>query len=126
MPPPVTTRFARPKPAAPPPAPATVAGNATPASVAWEESRRGLDQQLNRPGRIRAPSVEEVHRKLGPNHPLRWMTGIVWSRVAYGYQPALTDAWFDTVAAFRVESGMDLVTQNSVFWVVTESLRCFY
>ena len=24
------------------------------------------------------------------------------------------------------ESGMDVVTQNSVFWVVTDSLRCFY
>ncbi len=126
VPPPVTTRFARPKPTAPPPSLPLDADRSTPASAAWEDSRRGLDEQLNRPGRIRVPSVEAVRARIGANHPLQWMTGIVWSRVAYGYQPTLTDAWFDVVAAFRIESGLDLVTQNSVFWVVTESLRCFY
>lgn len=127
VPPPVIARFARPKPTPPPPGgPPPAANTPSPASAAWEDSRRGLGEQLNRPGRIRVPTTEAVHRRMGPDHPLRWMTGIVWSRVTYGYQPELTNAWFDTVSAFRLESGMDLVTQNSVFWVVTEALRCFY
>ena len=72
------------------------------------------------------PSREEVVRRLGDGHPALWQSGITWSRVAYGYQPELTDAWFDTAAAFRQETALDPVFQNSVFWVVTESLRCFY
>jgi hypothetical protein len=63
---------------------------------------------------------------MGADHPALWQLGIVWSRVAYGYQPELADAWFDTTGAFRAEAGLDPVFQNSVFWVVTESLRCFY
>jgi hypothetical protein len=136
VPPPVTVRFPRPaapapgsastttppsRPTEPPPRPPQ-----PPPSPAWTATRQGLEAQRQRPGRIRVPSVEVVQQRLGPNHPARWQAGIVWSRVCYGYQPVLTDAWFDTVAAFRQESHIDPVFANSVFWTVTNTLNCFY
>jgi hypothetical protein len=63
-------------------------------------------------------------KRLGENHPAAWQAGIHWSRVCYGFQPELTDAWFACVAAFRQEAKMDRVF--SIFWVVTQSLQCFY
>lgn len=129
VPPPAATRFVRPKPKAPAaPAPKPPAPEAdTPAvTVDWLRGRKGLDEQLKRPGRIRVPSREEVARRLGDGHPALWQSGIVWSRVAFGYQPELTDAWFDCAGAFRQESSLDSDFLNSVFWVVTDSLNCFY
>ena len=128
VPAPVTTRFVRPKPKAPAAAAPKPAADADAPSVTddWLRGRKGLDEQLKRPGRIRVPSREEVARRLGEGHPALWQSGIVWSRVAYGYQPELTDAWFDCSGAFRQESSLDSDFLNSVFWVVTDSLNCFY
>lgn len=129
VPPPVAAKFVLPKPKGPPAGPAKPAqaadGPAT-ATADWLRLQAGLDEQKRRPGRIRVPSREEVVRRLGEGHPALWQSDIVWSRVAYGYQPELTNTWFDTAAAFRQETALDPVFQNSVFWVVTESLRCFY
>jgi hypothetical protein len=131
VPAPVTARFGRPAPKGtapksdskddPVPKPSTLA-----AREDWLKLRRGLDEQRERPGRIRVPTREEVARRLGEGNPALWQSDIVWSRVAYGYQPELTTAWFDCSGAFRQESSLDSMFFNSVFWVVTESLQCFY
>ncbi|MBX9623366.1 MAG: hypothetical protein K2X82_06090 [Gemmataceae bacterium] len=133
VPPPVAARFARPKPPAPPPpakdqpAPAaTAAPPPAPSSAEWLDLRKGLEGQKLRPGRIRVPSVAAVHAKLGPDNPALWQAGIIWSRVAYGYQPELTTAWFDASAAAGRESALDPAFRNVVFWQVTEALKCFY
>lgn len=129
VPPPVTARFTRPKPKAPgAPAPkqAALEGDSPTVTDDWLRGRKGLDEQLKCPGRIRVPSREEVTLRLGEGHPGLWQSAIVWSRVAYGYQPELTDAWFDCAGAFRQESSLDSEFLNSVFWVVTDSLNCFY
>jgi hypothetical protein len=121
--PPVTTRFARPKPGPPP----ALAVPIAPANAPAEPPHRtDLEKQKARPGRIRVPSREELLGKLGSGHPLAWQAGIAWSRVCYTFQPELTDAWFGTTGAFRQETDLDMVFQNSVFWVITERLRCFY
>ncbi len=129
VPPPVTARFVRSKPKAPAAvAPKQPAPEVESPSVSddWLRGRKGLDEQLKRPGRIRVPEREQVVRRLGEGHPALWQAGIVWSRVAYGYQPELTDAWFDCSGAFRQESSLDSEFMNSVFWVVTDALNCFY
>ena len=130
VPPPVVGRFVRPEPKAGTAAPAAKQAAPEPAlpsvTADWLRARKGLDEQRKRPGRIRVPSHEEVARRLGEGHPALWQSGIVWSRVAYGYQPELTDAWFDCAGAFRRESSLDPDFLNSVFWVVTDSLQCFY
>ena len=132
VPPPVTTRFARPKPktsdspkSAPRPVP-KVDGDPAAITDTWLRLQRGLETQRKRPGRIRVPSREEMTRRLGEGNPALWQADINWSRVAYGYQPELTEAWFDCSGAFRQESSLDPMFTNSIFWVVTESLQCFY
>jgi alkylhydroperoxidase family enzyme len=133
-PPPLTIRFARSKPketTSPPPPAApsvtpTLGKSGPPAGAGWLQLQEGLERQRGRAGRIRVPSREEVLKRLGEKHPAAWQAAILWSRVCYGYQPELTDAWFDCATAFRQETDLDRVFQNSIFWVVTESLRCFY
>ena len=129
-PPPLTVRFGRPAP----PMPAGALSQEQPkfrmdngqASKEWSALQAKLEEQRLRPGRIRVPSREQVLARLGENHPAAWQAGIYWSRVCYGYQPELTDAWFDTAGAFRQESKLDRLFYNAIFWVVTDSLQCFY
>jgi alkylhydroperoxidase family enzyme len=131
-PPPLTVVFAKPKPpvqVAVKPANAEI-GSAkvkeTPPGQEWLGLQKNLDRQRTRTGRIRVPSKEEVLKRIGENHPNAWQADIYWSRVCYGFQPELTEAWFECAAAFRQESGLDRVFTQCIFWVVTQSLGCFY
>jgi alkylhydroperoxidase family enzyme len=132
--PPVNVRFALPQPGGParPPASPAKTSNGQPrakppkSGALWLAFQESLDKQRERTGRIRIPTQEEVLKRMGKDHPGVWQAGILWSRVCYGYQPELTDAWFATVAAFRQESSLDPLFGQSIFWVVTESLQCFY
>jgi hypothetical protein len=92
----------------------------------WARTRRGLDQQKQRPGRIAVPTTDAVVARLGKDHSTLWQHGIVWSRVCFGHQPVLTAAWFDATAAFRQECDLDPLFTTCLFWVVTDSLNCFY
>lgn len=126
VPPPVAAKFGRPKPPA-----AVKPSDPKPSETAdptdrWEKTRKRLDEQKERPGRIAVPSEEFVARRMGKDHPGLWQNGIVWSRVCYGHQPELTDAWFDCSGAFRQEAQPDPQFTNAVFWTVTDSLNCFY
>jgi alkylhydroperoxidase family enzyme len=130
--PPLLLQFAKPK--AKPPA----SGSPPPLKTAkhvgandagggeWIGLREGVNRQKARPGRIRVPSKEELRKRLGDGHPGLWQSDIVWSRVCYGNQPELTQAWFDCAAAFRQEAGLDRLFEQSLFWIVTRSLQCFY
>ena len=126
--PPVMATFAHPKAKPGPkrrPPEVRLPKNGT-AGVEWLQLQAGLEKQRARPGRIRVPSREEVIRRVGPDHPAVWQAGINWSRVCYGNQPELTQAWFDCSDAFGQESGLDRLLRNNIFWVVTEALQCFY
>jgi AhpD family alkylhydroperoxidase len=111
---------------------ATVSAQPTPvmpdaaASAAWLGLQKRLDQQRGRVVRIRVPSPEEVLGRIGDHHPAAWQASILWSRVCYGFQPELTDAWFACTAAFRQEAQLDRVFEQCIFWVITRSLQCFY
>ncbi len=128
VPAPVSVKFGRPKPAttAKPADSPTPVTEAVAPSDAWARARKGLDEQKKRPGRIAVPSDEWVTKRVGKEHPSLWQNGILWSRVCYGHQPELTDAWFDTANAFRQEAQPDPTFNNAVFWTVTDSLNCFY
>ena len=43
-----------------------------------------------------------------------------------GYQPELAMAWSACTGAFAQEAKLDRVFEESLFWVVTRSLECFY
>lgn len=132
--PPLMVQFAKPKPKPPiqgttptANAPQQKPGAKTAAvGSEWLGLQERLDKQRAHVGRIRVPSHEEVLKRIGDNHPAAWQAGIRWSRVCYGFQPELTDAWFACAAAFRQEAKLDRVFEQSIFWVVTRSLQCFY
>ena len=89
--------------------------------------QKKLEGQRERPGRIPVPSWETVKSRLPdgypvPPTPLR----IRWSLVCAGYQPRLALAWSACTRAFAEEAKQDRVFEESLFWVVTRSLECFY
>lgn len=128
--PPLQVRFTRPPAKAPDgvhsPLAKTASTKPTSGRDEWIALRQSVEQQKLRPGRIRVPSKEEVRKRLGDAHPGLWQVDIHWSRVCYGYQPELTQAWFDCVAAFRQEAELDRIFEQELFWIVTRSLHCFY
>jgi hypothetical protein len=70
-----------------------------------------LDQQSARPARIKLP-VEPG--------------AIQWGLVGRTYQPELADAWSACARAFGNEADQDPLLEQSMFWVITHALNCFY
>lgn len=133
--PPLNVTFSQPdgsvrSPQSPPPVatPSSPDVKAQPTEPApeWSKLQARLDNQRQRAARIRVPSREEMLKRIGPDHPAAWQADILWSRVSYGMQPELTDAWFGCVAAFRSEAALDRMTQQNIFWIVTQAVECFY
>jgi alkylhydroperoxidase family enzyme len=86
-----------------------------------------LDAQRAREPRIPVPPWEEVRKHLPagtppPAKPLR----IRWSLVCSGYQPELAAGWSACTRGFAEDARQDRVFEESLFWVVTRSLQCFY
>jgi hypothetical protein len=82
------------------------------------ELDEALDQQKARKPRV--PLPEESADGKSPPSKVRW------NSVSFGYQPLLTEAWFDTMRAFQQESKLERVFSNSYFWVITRTNECFY
>ena len=87
----------------------------------------GLQAQKANAGRIRVPTLEEVLARLPegaprPKNPLR----IKWSLVCMGYQPELATAWGACMSSFGKEAKQDRVFEESLFWIVTRTIHCFY
>jgi alkylhydroperoxidase family enzyme len=97
-------------------------------SLSYDVLRERLSKQIaRRRARIRIPSWETVRANLPdsvpkPDKPIR----IQWSLLNLGYQPRLAQAWSAGRQAFREESDLDMVFYESMFWVVTRSVQCFY
>lgn len=144
--PPVKVRFRKPTPPAegkkdkerprrklsppakdPPPVPTRV-DDPEWAAISFDALRKRLASQKDRRrARIAIPKWETVRDNLPagmprPKAPVR----IQWSLLNYGYQPRLTAAWLGGLRAFRGESDLSVIQQESMFWVVTRSLQCFY
>jgi alkylhydroperoxidase family enzyme len=85
-----------------------------------------LDKQRGRRERIAVPSWDDVRRGLPKDYPQSRPVRIKWSLVCLGYQPEMAAAWSACTRAFGEESKQDRVFEESLFWVVTRSLNCFY
>jgi alkylhydroperoxidase family enzyme len=85
-----------------------------------------MEGQRARQSRILVPSWEEVRKNYPaaslPPRPVR----IQWSLVCMGYQPELAAAWGACTRAFATEAKQDRVFEESLFWIVTRTLQCFY
>ena len=76
---------------------------------------------------MRVPTYDEVLGRLPegypkPKNPIR----IRWSLVCMGYQPELAAAWSACTRAFGEEAKQDRVFEESLFWIVTRTIHCFY
>jgi alkylhydroperoxidase family enzyme len=96
-------------------------------SMEFDDLKGRLEGQKARSSRIRVPRWEEVLSVWPPDlprpeKPLR----IRWSLVTMGYQPELAGAWSATTRAFREEAKQDRVFEESLFWIVTRTIHCFY
>ncbi len=95
-------------------------------SLAFTDLQKQMEDQRARPPRIRVPSWEEVRKVLPPGYPVKAPWRIRWSLVCMGYQPELATGWFNCLRTFGDESGQDRVFEESLFWVITRTLHCFY
>jgi hypothetical protein len=134
--PPLAVRFAAgpPAPDVPPrqaptkgPADAVQAPDADWAKLDFDYLQKQMEGQRAREPRIPVPAWDEVKKHLppgtpAPSRPVR----IRWSLVCSGYQPELAAGWSACTRAFGQEARQDRVFEESLFWVVTRSLQCFY
>jgi alkylhydroperoxidase family enzyme len=93
----------------------------------FDALQKGLRDQKANAGRIRVPTFEEVLARLPegstkPRNPVR----IRWTLVCMGYQPELASAWSACTRAFGEEAKQDRVFEESLFWIVTREIHCFY
>lgn len=130
--PPSEWRFAKDAKAMPRPAwPVETAGASSQVDDAeWQafsfsDLKKRMEIQKERPARLRVPSWEEVKKSLPPESQKRALR-IKWSLVCLGYQPELAQGWSACTRAFGAEAALDRVFEESLFWVVTRSLQCFY
>jgi len=81
--------------------------------------------QQDRQPRIAVPPFDMVRQYL-PTFPKDKELKIKWSLVCVGYQPELASGWSQCTRSFGTEAKQDRVFEESLFWVVTRSLQCFY
>jgi hypothetical protein len=130
-------RFVRPKGgqvSAPgrPPLPGSATGPNEPtgepkwSAVDFDTLQKQLEDQRDRKGRLPVPTWEEMHTAQPQKYPAEARVRIKWSLVCFWYQPELAAAWSACTRAFAAEARQDRVFEESLFWVVTRSLGCFY
>ena len=96
-------------------------------SLGFETLQTNLESQRANSGRIRVPTFEEVLKKLPPDAPKpKAPVRIKWSLVCMGYQPRFGAAWSNCTSRFREEAQQDRIFEESLFWVVTRTISCFY
>jgi alkylhydroperoxidase family enzyme len=92
----------------------------------FSQLQKSMEAQRARGPRLRVPTWEEVRPGLPPGYPTNKPVGIRWSLVCFGHQPQLAAAWSACTRAFAQDARQDRVFEESLFWVITRSLHCFY
>jgi hypothetical protein len=86
-----------------------------------------MDQQRARPGRVSVPAWADVK----PRIPAEMVTSdrpvrVKWSLVVMGHQPQLGPAWLKCLRTFAREANQNRVFEESLFWVITRTINCYY
>jgi alkylhydroperoxidase family enzyme len=95
-------------------------------SVDIARLRQGLENQQARRSRIAVPDWDAIRPALPDPYRQRRHLRVQWSLICLGYQPELAAAWFDCLRTFAGDSRQDRVFEESLFWVITRTIRCFY
>jgi hypothetical protein len=78
-----------------------------------------------------AGGVEQALKDQQGRHPRIALPGdqpgqVRWGLICRTYQPELAAAWSACTHAFAAEAEQDPVFEQSVFWLITHKLHCFY
>jgi hypothetical protein len=97
------------------------------AAVPFDQLVRAMQAQRALPGRVSVPMWQDVHPRLPAesyraDRPVR----IKWSLVVLGHQPKMGVAWHKCLRTFAREADQDRVLEESLFWVITRTIDCFY
>lgn len=92
----------------------------------FSQLQKQMEGQRAREPRIPVPPFSAVRKYMPPTFPKDKELKIKWSLVCLGYQPELASAWTQCTRSFGEESQQDRVFEESLFWIVTRSLQCFY
>jgi alkylhydroperoxidase family enzyme len=95
-------------------------------TIGFGDLQKSMTKQRERPPRIAVPTWDEVLKGLPPGTPTQRPVKIKWSLVCTGYQPELALGWGNCTRNFAQDAKQDRVFEESLFWVVTRSLNCFY
>ncbi len=106
--------------------PAAKAADSEWLSLNFGDLQKEMAGQRAREPRIPVPSWEEVRKHLPAGYPANKPLRIRWSLVCLGYQPELATGWSACTRAFAEEAEQDRVFEESLFWIVTRTLHCFY
>jgi alkylhydroperoxidase family enzyme len=124
----------KPQPAERPPLPETSPVDA-PTKIAdpewtaltFAELQGRMEAQRARKSRVSIPRWEDFRAELDPQlFPPDRPTRIQWSLVVVGHQPRLGAAWINCLRTFGREANQDRIFEETLFWVITRSLECFY
>lgn len=123
--PPVSVKFARPYqggvaasralPSDPPPGPPVRFTDPNWLKVGADSLRAAMAGQKSRSPRVPVPEVSD-----------KSPSKIRWSRTVIGYQPDIGKSWLNCLRTFEAEARQDRVFEESLFWVVTRTIDCFY
>ena len=94
--------------------------------ISFDQLQKQLNSQRARQPRIPVPKWDDLQRELDFAKNRRRPLRIRWSLVSLGYQPDLAKGWGSCTGTFHRESRQDRVFEESLFWVVTRSIDCFY
>jgi hypothetical protein len=96
-------------------------------SLNFVQLQERMEAQRARKSRISVPDWETTRSGLDPKiYPPDRPVRIKWSLVVIGHQPQLGPAWIKCLRTFGREANQDRVFEESLFWVITRSLECFY
>ena len=93
----------------------------------FEDLQQKLESQRQRKPRVSISTWEQFRQVLPESlYPRAKPLRIRWSLLVSGRQPKLGPAWIKTTRTFGSEAQQDRVFEETLFWMVTRSLRCFY
>lgn len=92
----------------------------------YDVLQQKLQQQRQKPTRLRVPPWKEVAPKLPAN--LQKDNDIVWYHIVFGYAPELAVPFERVMRTGGAEAAgkWDRMLGNSMFWVVTKAVQCPY
>jgi len=92
-------------------------------AIDFASLQKYMEGQRGREPRVSVPRSEDVLKLQAPGSK---PTRIKWSLVCLGHSPVLAAPWTAGLRTFAEESKQDRVFEESLFWVVTRELQCFY